>query len=49
MSTPSAIVVGGGLAGMVAARELAVRGWRVTLLERSGRLGGKEMGAGRTR
>ena len=26
---------------MVVARELAVRGWRVTLLERSGRLGGK--------
>jgi uncharacterized protein with NAD-binding domain and iron-sulfur cluster len=41
MSTPSAIVVGGGLAGMVVSRELAVRGWRVTLLERSGRLGGK--------
>jgi protoporphyrinogen oxidase len=41
MTHPSAIVVGGGLAGMVAARELARRGWRVTLLERSGRLGGK--------
>jgi uncharacterized protein with NAD-binding domain and iron-sulfur cluster len=40
-TTPSAIVVGGGLAGMVVARELAVRGWRVTLLERSKRLGGK--------
>ena len=26
---------------MVVARELALRGWRVTLLERSGRLGGK--------
>ena len=26
---------------MVTARELALRGWRVTLLERSGRLGGK--------
>lgn len=37
----SAIVVGGGLAGMVVARELALRGWRVTLLERSQRLGGK--------
>jgi hypothetical protein len=41
MTIPSAIVVGGGLAGMVVARELALRGWRVTLLERSGRLGGK--------
>ena len=41
MTTPSAIVVGGGLAGMVVARELALRGWRVTLLERSRRLGGK--------
>src|SRR6185436_14285100 len=37
----SAIVVGGGLAGMVVARELALRGWRVTLLERTKRLGGK--------
>lgn len=36
-----AIVVGGGLAGMVVARELALRRWRITLLERSGRLGGK--------
>ena len=26
---------------MVVSRELALRGWRVTLLERSGRLGGK--------
>ena len=44
MTTPtthSAIVVGGGLAGMVVSRELASRGWRVTLLERSQRLGGK--------
>ena len=41
MTPPSAIIVGGGLAGMVVARELAVRGWRVTVLERSGRLGGK--------
>lgn len=38
---PSAIVVGGGLAGMVVARELALRQWRVILLERSQRLGGK--------
>jgi protoporphyrinogen oxidase len=41
MTTPSAIVVGGGLAGMVVARELALRRWRVILLERSRRLGGK--------
>jgi uncharacterized protein with NAD-binding domain and iron-sulfur cluster len=40
-NTPSAIVVGGGLAGMVVARELALRGWRVTLIERTKRLGGK--------
>ena len=41
MTIPSAIVVGGGLAGMVVARELALRGWQVTLLERTKRLGGK--------
>jgi zeta-carotene desaturase len=41
VSAPSVIVVGGGLAGMVVARELALRRWRVILLERSKRLGGK--------
>jgi oxygen-dependent protoporphyrinogen oxidase len=41
MPDPSAIVVGGGLAGMVVARELALRHWRVIVLERSKRLGGK--------
>lgn len=41
MTNHSIIVVGGGLAGMVVARELALRGWQVTLLERSKRLGGK--------
>ncbi len=41
MTIPSAIIVGGGLAGIVVARELALRGWRVILLERSKRLGGK--------
>jgi protoporphyrinogen oxidase len=41
MTPPSAIVVGGGLAGMVVSRELARRGWQVTLLERTQRLGGK--------
>jgi zeta-carotene desaturase len=41
IDTPSVIIVGGGLSGMVTARELALRGWRVILLERSRRLGGK--------
>src|SRR6185503_8559633 len=41
MTSPTAIIVGGGLAGMVVARELALRRWRVILLERSRRLGGK--------
>jgi len=38
---PHVVVVGGGVAGMVAARDLAVGGARVTLLEATGRLGGK--------
>ncbi len=38
---PAALVVGGGLAGCAAAVRLAARGWRVTLLERHPRLGGK--------
>ncbi len=38
---PSSIVVGGGLAGLIAARGLAREGWQVTLLERSDHLGGK--------
>ena len=38
---PTAVIVGGGLAGMVVARELASRRWPVILLERSSRLGGK--------
>jgi protoporphyrinogen oxidase len=41
MTPTSAVVVGGGLAGMVVARELALRRWRVILLERTKRLGGK--------
>ncbi|WP_433557038.1 mycofactocin system FadH/OYE family oxidoreductase 1 [Pseudonocardia xinjiangensis] len=36
----SAVVVGGGPAGMEAARVLALRGHRVRILERDGRLGG---------
>ncbi|MEO6419990.1 MAG: FAD-dependent oxidoreductase [Polyangiaceae bacterium] len=35
------VVVGGGLAGMVAARELALTGRKVVILEQSERLGGK--------
>ena len=35
------IVVGGGLAGMISAREIAARGHTVTILEASTRLGGK--------
>ena len=38
---PSAIVVGGGIAGLVMARDLVLGGWEVTLLEASDRLGGK--------
>ncbi|MFO0963375.1 MAG: phytoene desaturase family protein [Phycisphaerales bacterium] len=39
--TQHAIVVGGGLAGLAAATELAGRGVRVTLVERNAHLGGK--------
>jgi oxygen-dependent protoporphyrinogen oxidase len=38
---PSAIVVGGGIAGLVMARDLVLGGLDVTLLEASARLGGK--------
>lgn len=38
---PRAMVAGGGLAGCAAAVRLAGAGWRVTLLERHPRLGGK--------
>ena len=38
---PHVVVVGGGIAGLVAARQLAVGGARVTLLEASAVLGGK--------
>lgn len=38
---PHAVVVGGGIAGLVAARRLSVRGPRVTLLEAGARLGGQ--------
>lgn len=36
----SVMVIGGGIAGMEAARIAAMRGHRVTLIEKSGRLGG---------
>lgn len=38
---PSVVVVGGGVSGLTAARELAQRGARVTVLEASSRWGGK--------
>jgi phytoene dehydrogenase-like protein len=39
--TTTAIVIGGGLAGLAAATELAGRGLRVTVVERNHHLGGK--------
>lgn len=39
--TPSAIVVGGGLAGLTAAYELQAKGWQVTLLEAKSGMGGR--------
>ncbi len=40
-SEPSALVIGGGLAGIAAAGRLAESGWRVTLLEARTSLGGR--------
>ncbi len=37
---PVALVIGGGLAGMTAARSIADQGYRVVLVEREGQLGG---------
>lgn len=39
--TRAALVVGGGIAGIQAATDLAVQGFPVTLVEKSGRLGGR--------
>ncbi len=39
--TPHCVVVGGGLAGLASAVWLVESGWRVTLLERRGGLGGR--------
>ena len=38
---PAALVIGGGIAGLVAARDLAQRGMKVTLLEKRPFLGGR--------
>jgi squalene-associated FAD-dependent desaturase len=38
---PSVLIIGGGLAGLAAAAALAPRGFRVTLLDSRGRLGGR--------
>jgi squalene-associated FAD-dependent desaturase len=38
---PTAIIIGGGLAGLAAATALAPRGFRVTILESRNRLGGR--------
>jgi heterodisulfide reductase subunit A len=38
---PSAVVIGGGLAGMRAATDLALQGFPVTLIEKTERLGGR--------
>ncbi|PSS57631.1 flavin monoamine oxidase family protein [Pseudomonas sp. BBP2017] len=40
-TSPTAIVVGGGLAGLTAAYELQGKGWQVTLLEAKSGMGGR--------
>jgi heterodisulfide reductase subunit A len=46
--TPGAIVIGGGLAGMIAALDVADAGFPVTLVEQSDRLGGRVADLGHT-
>jgi len=43
-----ALVVGGGISGMVAARSLSSQGYKVSLVERSAALGGQALGLFRT-
>jgi heterodisulfide reductase subunit A len=38
--TPEALVIGGGLSGMIAAQEIAKQGFQVHLVEKTGELGG---------
>ena len=38
---PAALVIGGGVAGLMAARDLAERGMKVTLIEKRPFLGGR--------
>jgi heterodisulfide reductase subunit A len=42
--TRAALVIGGGIAGIQAATDLAVQGFPVTLVEKTGRLGGRLLG-----
>ena len=46
--TPKAMVVGGGLAGMAAARSLARQGYEAHIIEKSDRLGGQALNLYRT-
>jgi len=45
---PRALVLGGGISGMVAARSLSAQGYPVTLVERSAKLGGQALNLDRT-
>jgi heterodisulfide reductase subunit A len=46
--TPGAVVIGGGIAGMTAALDVADAGFQVYLVEQSDRLGGRAASLGRT-
>ena len=39
--TPRAVVIGAGLAGLAAARDLEAAGWHVVVLEARDRIGGR--------